>query len=51
MFYEAQLVPTLNYHPFNRYAAGLLLAYMAFVPLCEEGSIDGPSLQVGDNLS
>eukprot|EP00897_Mesotaenium_endlicherianum_P001274 jgi/Mesen1/1174/ME000124S00211 len=27
------------------YAAGLLLAYMAFVPLCQAGSIDGPSLQ------
>lgn len=27
------------------YAAGLLLAYMAFIPLCEKGSIDGPSLQ------
>jgi len=28
------------------YAAGLLVAYMAFVPFCEPGSIDGPSLQV-----
>lgn len=28
-----------------RYAGGLLLAYMVFVPLCEAGSIDGPSLQ------
>lgn len=27
------------------YAAGLLLAYMAFVPFCQPGSIDGPSLQ------
>ena len=27
------------------YAAGLLLAYMAFVPFCELGSIDAPSLQ------
>ncbi|KAG0618596.1 hypothetical protein M758_4G076500 [Ceratodon purpureus] len=27
------------------YAGGLLLAYMVFVPLCEAGSIDGPSLQ------
>ena len=27
------------------YAAGLLLAFMAFVPFCEPGSIDGPSLQ------
>eukprot|EP00252_Welwitschia_mirabilis_P020156 TRINITY_DN4877_c0_g1_i2.p1 TRINITY_DN4877_c0_g1~~TRINITY_DN4877_c0_g1_i2.p1 ORF type:complete len:282 (-),score=56.99 TRINITY_DN4877_c0_g1_i2:472-1317(-) len=27
------------------YAGGLLLAYMSFVPLCQEGSIDGPSLQ------
>lgn len=27
------------------YAAGLLLAYMAFIPFCEPGSIDGPSLQ------
>ncbi|KAL3684942.1 hypothetical protein R1sor_002964 [Riccia sorocarpa] len=27
------------------YAGGLLLAYMVFVPLCEPGSIDGPSLQ------
>ncbi|GLJ11931.1 hypothetical protein SUGI_0180460 [Cryptomeria japonica] len=27
------------------YAAGLLLAYMAFIPFCEAGSIDGPSLQ------
>eukprot|EP01018_Ginkgo_biloba_P005519 Gb_15365 [translate_table: standard] len=27
------------------YAAGLFLAYMAFIPLCEAGSIDGPSLQ------
>lgn len=27
------------------YSAGLLLAYMAFVPLAEPGSIDGPSLQ------
>ena len=28
------------------YAAGLLVAYLAFVPFCEPGSIDGPSLQV-----
>lgn len=27
------------------YAAGLLLAFLAFVPFCEPGSIDGPSLQ------
>lgn len=27
------------------YAAGLLLAYMAFVPFCEPGSMDGPTLQ------
>jgi len=27
------------------YAAGLLLAYMAFIPFCKPGSIDGPSLQ------
>lgn len=27
------------------YAAGLLLAYMAFVPFCEPGSVDAPSLQ------
>ena len=27
------------------YAAGLLLAYMAFMPFCEPGSMDGPSLQ------
>ena len=27
------------------YAAGLLLAYMAFIPFCEPRSIDGPSLQ------
>ena len=30
------------------YAAGLLVAYMTFVPFCEPGSIDGPSLQVSD---
>jgi hypothetical protein len=29
----------------HRYAGGLLLAYMVFVPFCEMGSIDGPSLQ------
>ena len=29
------------------YAAGLLLAYMCFLPFCEPGSVDGPSLQVG----
>lgn len=28
------------------YAAGLLLAYMCFLPFCEPGSVDGPSLQV-----
>ena len=27
------------------YAAGLLLAYLAFIPFCEPGSIDAPSLQ------
>ncbi|CAK9266705.1 unnamed protein product [Sphagnum jensenii] len=27
------------------YAGGLFLAYMVFVPFCEMGSIDGPSLQ------
>ncbi|KAK9828536.1 hypothetical protein WJX72_000643 [[Myrmecia] bisecta] len=27
------------------YAAGLLVAYMCFVPFCEPGSIDGPALQ------
>ena len=29
------------------YAAGLLLAYLAFMPFCEPGSIDGAALQVG----
>ena len=33
------------------YAAGLLVAYMAFVPFSEPGSIDGPSLQVSDRNS
>lgn len=28
------------------YAAGLLVAFMAFVPFCEPDSIDGPTLQV-----
>lgn len=28
------------------YAAGLLVAFMAYVPFCEPNSIDGPSLQV-----
>ncbi|GBG71482.1 hypothetical protein CBR_g8898 [Chara braunii] len=27
------------------YAAGLLVAYLAFIPFCEVGSIDGPALQ------
>ena len=27
------------------YAAGLFLAYMAFIPFCTPGSIDAPSLQ------
>ena len=27
------------------FAAGLLLAYMAFMPFCAPGSIDAPSLQ------
>ncbi|XP_006854047.2 uncharacterized protein LOC18443803 isoform X1 [Amborella trichopoda] len=27
------------------YEAGLLVAYLAFVPFCEAGTIDGPSLQ------
>ena len=27
------------------YSYGLLLAYMGFVPFCEPGTIDGPSLQ------
>ena len=27
------------------YAAGLLAAYMAFMPFCQPGSIDAPSLQ------
>lgn len=27
------------------YAAGLLMAYMIFIPFCESGSVDGPSLQ------
>jgi hypothetical protein len=26
------------------YAAGLLMAYLTFVPLCPPGSMDGPSL-------
>ncbi|KAH9530802.1 hypothetical protein CY35_19G003200 [Sphagnum magellanicum] len=30
------------------YAGGLLLAYMVFVPFCEMGSIDGPSLQASN---
>ena len=33
------------------YAAGLLVAYMTFVPFCEPGSIDGPSLQVSGRRS
>lgn len=28
------------------YAAGQLLAFMAFMPFCEPGSIDGPTIQV-----
>ena len=27
------------------YAAGLLVAYLVFVPLCPPGTIDGPTLQ------
>jgi hypothetical protein len=27
------------------YAGGLLLAYVVFVPFCEMGNINGPSLQ------
>lgn len=34
----------------RRYAGGLLLAYMVFVPLSEAGSIDGPSIQVSNRL-
>jgi hypothetical protein len=30
----------------NSYGAGLLVAYMAFIPFCEAGVIDGISLQV-----
>ena len=33
------------------YAAGLLLAFMAFIPFCEPGSIDAPSLQRCGRLS
>lgn len=29
----------------DTFAAGLLVAHMAFVPLCQPGSIDGPTLQ------
>eukprot|EP00898_Chlorokybus_atmophyticus_P003270 jgi/Chlat1/3944/Chrsp26S04197 len=29
----------------DMYAAGLLVAYMCFVPFCQPGSIDGPSTQ------
>jgi hypothetical protein len=32
----------------NRYAAGLLVAYMAFIPFCKAGIMDGISLQVID---
>ncbi|CAM6066119.1 unnamed protein product [Sphagnum tenellum] len=32
------------------YAGGLFLAYMVFVPFCEMGSIDGPSLQASKRL-
>jgi hypothetical protein len=28
------------------YAAGLLVAYMAPMPFCQPGSIDGPTIQV-----
>lgn len=28
------------------YSAGLLVAYMAFVPFCAPGSVDGPTIQV-----
>ena len=30
----------------RRYAAGLAVAFLSFVPLCQPGSIDGPALQV-----
>ncbi len=30
-------------------AAGLLAAYLTFVPLCAPGSVDGPTLQVIKN--
>lgn len=30
----------------DTFAAGLLVAHMAFVPFCEPGTVDGPTLQV-----
>lgn len=33
---------------FCRYGAGLLFAYLAFVPFCESGVVDSLSLQVID---
>lgn len=33
----------------DRYEAGLLFAYLAFVPFCEAGIMDGLSLQVSNN--
>ncbi|XP_020529021.1 uncharacterized protein LOC18443803 isoform X4 [Amborella trichopoda] len=44
----AYLVPRIRDLAFSvdiRYEAGLLVAYLAFVPFCEAGTIDGPSLQ------
>ena len=32
------------------YAAGLLLAFLAFVPFCEPGSCDGPTIQVNRGM-
>lgn len=41
----------IYYHIFNRYEAGLLFAYLAFIPFCEAGVMDIISLQVsGDSL-
>lgn len=28
------------------YAAGLLVAHLAFMPFCQPGSVDGPTIQV-----
>ena len=49
-FLQQKRTPKFTCTSLNSYGAGLLVAYMAFIPFCEAGIMDGISLQVIEDI-